>query len=175
MQVTLNQLRNLSEVIAFVLHWTVARVIVSCRSETWVDCSSRWNEEARPHHLALGELWSCNPLSGTELVRGVTCLLWWCSGKMRMRPSHSESLLGKYHFSSAWAVAVLFPLGQERGLNFQLQLCGTHMGKLTVVVVVQKNILHLCLHTPCASLMCRSYRAWQQSLQIFPRCDLLSL
>lgn len=55
-QVTLNRLSNLSEAIAFVLHWTVARVIVSCRTETGVDCSSGRNEEARPHHLALGEL-----------------------------------------------------------------------------------------------------------------------
>lgn len=41
---------------AFVLHWTMARMIVSCRTKTGVDCSSGWNEERQPHHLALGEL-----------------------------------------------------------------------------------------------------------------------
>lgn len=69
-----------------------------------------------------------------------------------------------------------FPLSWERGLNFQLSLCGTHMGRVTCGSA-EKHFAHVCTHTPCASPVCRPNLTGPDSspCKTFPLGGLLSL
>lgn len=70
-----------------------------------------------------------------------------------------------------------FPLGWERALNFQLLLCGTPMGIVAPGSSSAKTILHMRVHTPCESLLCRLNLTGPNSspCKTFPLGSLLSL
>lgn len=83
----------------------------------------------------------------------------------------------KCHFPSSWVVAELFSVRPRKGTDFQLLLRGTHTGRLTLGSGSAEIILHMHVHTPCASLVCRPNHTGPDSspYKTFPPAVLLSL
>lgn len=136
-------LGNLSEVAL-----TMARVITSWRTEMQVDFSSGWDEEGHPRHLALGQLWSCNPFSGSELLPWVTCLPWWHSGQVRVSAVAFRVAVRDWHLPSAWDDAALCSLRLRKSTEFWVTVVWCPYGNSSPwQQQCKKHFAHACTHT----------------------------